>query len=144
MGVLFTRQQPLTAKAYSESGLRHNNWHNNRSYDRGRKVFGFLNKESPVADLHVSRPVLQVHDAGIPQKNDWYRLLSDHWVSSALSLKGGVYIGARALLDINLIWVWHYRSPIPVGRRGVCSRSNDFYLPLLAWGGGGSALSGTS
>ncbi len=27
-----------------------------------------------------------------------------HWVSSALSLIGGVHIGARALLDIKLLW----------------------------------------
>ena len=27
--------------------------------------------------------------------------------------------------------VWLYRSPIPVGRRGCFTRSNDFYLPSL-------------
>jgi hypothetical protein len=48
----------------------------------------------------------------------------------------GVYIGARALLDINSIWL--YRSPIPGGGGGgVFNRSNDFYLPSLPFGGGG-------
>jgi hypothetical protein len=50
-------------------------------------------------------------------------------------------MGARALLDINLIWfVWLYRSPIPVRRRGYFTRSNYFNLPsrrLLGGGGGG-------
>jgi hypothetical protein len=32
-------------------------------------------------------------------------------------LTGVVHIGARELLDINLIW-FGYRSPVPVGRRG--------------------------
>ncbi len=54
----------------------------------------------------------------------------DHWVSSALLLKWGVHIGARALLDINLIWFdWLYRSPIPMGRRGdVLLVQMIFYL----------------
>ncbi len=55
--------------------------------------------------------------------------------SSVLLLRGGVHIGAR-----ELIVVWLYRSPIPVGRRG-----NDFNLPslrleeggLAPWGRGG-------
>jgi hypothetical protein len=32
--------------------------------------------------------------------------------------------------------VWPYPSPIPVGRRGVIPRSNDFYLPSLHIGKG--------
>jgi hypothetical protein len=40
--------------------------------------------------------------------------------------------------------VWLYRSPIPVGRRGLISRSTDFYLPSLQVeeGGRGSAPCG--
>jgi hypothetical protein len=35
--------------------------------------------------------------------------------------------------------VWLYLSPVPVGRRGYFSRSDDFYLPSLRFyeGGGG-------
>jgi hypothetical protein len=32
---------------------------------------------------------------------------------------------------------WQYCSPIPVGRRGVTSSFELFYLPHYAWGGGG-------
>ncbi len=34
--------------------------------------------------------------------------------------------------------VWRYRSPIPIGRRGYFTRSNDIYLPSprLEAGGG--------
>jgi hypothetical protein len=32
------------------------------------------------------------------------RVMRDDYVSSALSLIGGVHIGVRALLDINMIW----------------------------------------
>ncbi len=46
------------------------------------------------------------------------RVMRALWVSSALSLIGGVHIGAIALLDINLIWF------------GYIAR-------LSQWGGGG-------
>ncbi len=36
---------------------------------------------------------------------------------------GGVHIGARALLDINLIWFGYIRE-----EGGVLHRSHDFYL----------------
>jgi hypothetical protein len=50
---------------------------------------------------------------------------------------GGVHIGARALLDINLIW-FGYTLGYPTGEEGdIFTRSNDFYLRLE--GGGGSA-----
>jgi hypothetical protein len=48
----------------------------------------------------------------LPQSNE----APPHWVSSSLWLIGGVHIGARALLDIQLTWFgWLYRLPIPVG-----------------------------
>jgi hypothetical protein len=56
-----------------------------------------------------------------------------------ISLKGEVYIAARALLDI-IDSVWLYRSPIPVGRRGVLYLFK-WFLPAFAApkvGGGGS------
>ncbi len=37
----------------------------------------------------------------------------------------------RCMLDIYLIMVWLYRSPIPEGRRGYFTRSNAFYLLSL-------------
>jgi hypothetical protein len=36
--------------------------------------------------------------------------------------------------------VWLYRSPIPVGRRGVISSFKDFYLPWLRVEGGGGRV----
>jgi hypothetical protein len=49
--------------------------------------------------------------------------------------------GAGVLLDINFKFdmVWLYRSPIPVGSRGLFYSFNDFYLPALRLEGGGSA-----
>ncbi len=44
-----------------------------------------------------------------PQSNDWYR------VSSALSFIGRVHIGARALLDINLVWLYRSALAYPSG-----------------------------
>jgi hypothetical protein len=47
-----------------------------------------------------------------------------------------VHIGARALLDINLIWFGY------IDRLGCCTHSIDFYLPSLSIeeGGGVSIL----
>jgi hypothetical protein len=55
----------------------------------------------------------------------------------------GLLYCVRAMLDINLIFtvVWLYRLPIPVGRRGRLTCSNDFYLPSLRLGGGGWGVS---
>ncbi len=48
------------------------------------------------------------------------------WVNSALSLKGGVHIGPRALLDINLIWFGYIPCLSHWGGGGYFTRSNDF------------------
>jgi hypothetical protein len=61
----------------------------------------------------------------------------DHKVSSALSFLGGVYIGVRALLDINLIWFGNIARLSQRGVGGYFTRSNDFYLPSLRLEGGG-------
>jgi len=57
----------------------------------------------------------------------------DHRVSSALSLIGGVHVGASALLDINLRWFGYIASGEEVG---YLTRSNVFYLPSLRLEGG--------
>ncbi len=57
--------------------------------------------------------------------------MRDHWISSALSLMGGVHIGAGALLDIILIWFGYTACLSRWGVRGYFTRSNDFYLPSL-------------
>ncbi len=76
------------------------------------------------------RLIAWVYNGTRPQSNDLYTLVT-------LSLIGRVHIGARALLDLNLIcMVWIYRPPIPVGRRGYLPRSSDFYLPSLRSGEG--------
>jgi hypothetical protein len=73
-----------------------------------------------------------VHDPG-PRSE----IKRDHWFSSALSLTGRVHIGARALLDMNLIWFGF------IARLSQWIVSNDFYLPSLRLeGGGGSASCG--
>jgi hypothetical protein len=68
-------------------------------------------------------------------------ILSAQWVSSELSLIGGTHIGARALLDILLIWLGYIvcLSQWGGGRYFTCW--NDFYLPSrrLEEGGGKSA-----
>ncbi len=72
------------------------------------------------------------------QSNDWYRgttELVQHFRS-----QGEFNTGARALLDIDMVWL--YGSPIPVGRRRVFTCSNDFYTPLLRLRGEGSAPCG--
>ncbi len=53
--------------------------------------------------------------------------------SSALSLQGEVHVGARALLDINLIWYrFSYIAHLSQWGGGGCfTRSNDFCLPSL-------------
>jgi hypothetical protein len=51
------------------------------------------------------------------QRNDEYR-----GPKESVQHSRGVHYGARALLNIYLKQVWLYRSPIPVGRRGI------FYL----------------
>ncbi len=43
-------------------------------------------------------PVIFIIYTDIAQSNDWHR--GTHWVSSALSLIGGLHIDARALLDL--------------------------------------------
>jgi hypothetical protein len=72
------------------------------------------------------------------ESNDWYRgptELVQHFVCI-----GGDHIGARALQDIKLIWFQLFCSPIPVGRRGYFTCSNDFYLTWRRLEeGGGSA-----
>ncbi len=52
-------------------------------------------------------------------------------MSSALPLIGGVYIGARALLDNKFDTVWLYRSHPSLEEGDYFTRSNGFYLPLL-------------
>ncbi len=86
-------------------------------------------------------PAVRVLKFWSAQSNDWL-IWRAHWVSSSLSFIKGVHISARALLDINLKWIWLYRSHIPVGRRGVFY-SVKWYLPAFAalrGGGGGSTL----
>jgi hypothetical protein len=59
----------------------------------------------------------------------------------SISLLGGVLVGARALLDIELVVC--ISPPIPVGRR-VYFRCTDDFLPAIAahrGRGGGSAVS---
>ncbi len=76
-----------------------------------------------------------------PQSNELTK--RDSSVSSALSFIEGVHIGARALLDINLIWFGYIARLFQWGGGGYFTRSNDFYLPSHAWmgrGGRGSAL----
>jgi len=51
--------------------------------------------------------------------------------NSTLSFTGRVHIGARALHVLTFIWFGNYRTPIPVGRRGVIS-SFKWFLPALA------------
>jgi hypothetical protein len=46
-------------------------------------------------------------------------------------------MGARALLDINLIWFGYIARQSQWGGGGYFSRSNDFYLPSLRLEGGG-------
>jgi hypothetical protein len=60
-------------------------------------------------------------------------------VSSALLLihVGGVHIGARALLGINLIWFGYIARLSQWGGGGVFLSFNDFYLASLCLGGGG-------
>jgi hypothetical protein len=60
-----------------------------------------------------------------------YRGLSR--VSSALSLIGGVHIGARAVLDINLIWFGYMDRLFKWGGGGCFTLSNDYYLPSGAY-----------
>ncbi len=59
--------------------------------------------------------------------------------SSAYWLIVGVHIGARALLDINLIWFDYIARLSQRGGEGYFTRSNYFYLPsrLLEEGEGG-------
>jgi hypothetical protein len=57
--------------------------------------------------------------------------------SSEISLIGGVHIGARALLDINLIWFGYIARISPWEGGGYFTRLNDFYLPSLQIKGGG-------
>ncbi len=46
-------------------------------------------------------------------------------------------VDARALLDIKFEMVWLYRSPIPVGRRGVFYSFKWFLPAFVVLGGGG-------
>ncbi len=64
---------------------------------------------------------------------------TDSHVSMPTSVLGVVHMDARALLDINLIWFSYIAClmPIPLGRRGYFTRSNDFYLPSLRLEEGG-------
>jgi hypothetical protein len=50
---------------------------------------------------------------------------------------GGVHIGARALLDINLIEFGYIARLSRWGGGSVFTRSNDFYLPSLGLEEGG-------
>jgi hypothetical protein len=50
---------------------------------------------------------------------------------SAPTLIGGVHIGARALLDINLMWFGFIARLSQWEGRGYFTRSNDFYLSSL-------------
>jgi hypothetical protein len=76
------------------------------------------------------------------------RVMTDRegWVNSALSLRGGVHIGAKSVLHINLIWFGYIARLSQRGGGGYFTLSNDFYLPLLRLevGGGGSAPCGES
>jgi hypothetical protein len=64
-----------------------------------------------------------------------------HRVSSALSFVGGVHIGLELAAWHKFEMVWLYRSPIPVGRRGIfIARSDDLASLRCAYrkaGGGG-------
>ncbi len=65
--------------------------------------------------------------------NDWSR-----WPTELVQhLIEGVHIGARALLDIKLQWFGLYRSPVPVGRRGVIYFFKWFLPAVAALRGGG-------
>ncbi len=69
------------------------------------------------------------------------------YCSSALSLIGGVHIGARALLDINLIWFGYIACLSQWGEGGGGFYSFKLFLPAFAalrgGGGGGAAPQGT-
>ncbi len=60
-------------------------------------------------------------------------------VRSALSFIGGVHIGARALLDINLISFGNIAFLSQFLGGGYFTRSNYFYLPSVRLGGGGGS-----
>ncbi len=62
-------------------------------------------------------------------------------LSSALSFIGGVHIGARALLDINLIWFGYIACLSKWGGGRYFTRSNDYYLPSLHLEEGGGRVS---
>ncbi len=57
----------------------------------------------------------------------------------------GVHIGARALLDINLMWFGYIARLSQLGGGGNFTPSSDFYLPALLRleGGGGQHLCST-
>ncbi len=61
--------------------------------------------------------------------------------STVLTLTGGVHIGARALLDINLILISDqlYHSPIPVWERRMFYLFKLFLPAFTGLGGGGSS-----
>ncbi len=69
-------------------------------------------------------PLLTLSVSCGTQSNDKYRGPTELVQHSALQGKG-----ATCLEILKLILVWLYRSPIPMGRRGVFYLLLDTYLP---------------
>jgi hypothetical protein len=62
----------------------------------------------------------------LAQNNDWYRGPTELFQQSAYRGSSHRRKGAdRHILDM----VWLYRSSFPVGRRGIFTGSNNFYMP---------------
>jgi hypothetical protein len=72
-----------------------------------------------------------------PQNNEITRGTTEVVISNLAYRVSSHRRESAALHKLDIVWL--YRSPIPVRRRGMLTRSNDFYLPSLRLAGGGSA-----
>jgi hypothetical protein len=82
---------------------------------------------------HISNadPQFRFEGEGWVVSTDMLRVIIAHFVNSALSLIGGVHIGARALIDINLTGFAY------IARLSHWGGGGYFYLPSLSLEGGG-------